>query len=60
MQNVILHVAYATVHSMDILLSWNFKHIANVRKEELFLAINKEMGYNYPMRIISPMGLAYG
>ncbi len=25
-----LHVAYATVHGMDILLSWNFKHLANV------------------------------
>ena len=55
-----LHVAYATVHSMDILFSWNFKHLANVRKEERFLAINMEMGYSHPMRIVSPMEAIYG
>ena len=32
-----LHVAYATVHSMDILLSWNFKHIARRCSKSLFL-----------------------
>jgi predicted nucleic acid-binding protein len=50
-----LHVAYATVHQMDILLSWNFKHLANVRREALIVAVNQEAGYRYPLRLLSPL-----
>jgi hypothetical protein len=50
-----LHVAYATVHQMDILLSWNFKHLANVRREALIAAINQQTGYRYPLRLLSPL-----
>lgn len=50
-----LHVAYATVHEMDILLSWNFKHLANINKEIKIQAINIEEGYRYPLRLISPL-----
>jgi len=49
------HVAYATVHEMDILLSWNFKHLANVRREGLILAINQREGYRKTMRLLSPL-----
>lgn len=37
-----LHVAYATVYEMDILLSWNFKHLANMNKEIKIQAVNIE------------------
>jgi hypothetical protein len=50
-----LHVAYATVHQMDILLSWNFKHLANVRRETLIVAVNQAAGYRYPLRLLSPL-----
>ena len=50
-----LHVAYATVFEMDFLLSWNFKHLANVRREARFLAVNEMMGYRYPLRLLSPL-----
>ena len=50
-----LHVAYATVCQMDILLSWNFKHLANVRREALIVAVNQELGYRYPLRLLSPL-----
>jgi predicted nucleic acid-binding protein len=50
-----LHVAYATVHQMDILLSWNFKHLANVRRESLIAAVNQSAGYRYPLRLLSPL-----
>ena len=50
-----LHVAYATIHEMDILLSWNFKHLANVNKEIKIHAINSEEGYRYPLRLLSPL-----
>jgi hypothetical protein len=42
-----LHVAYATVHELDFLLSWNFQHLANVRREARILAINLKEGYRY-------------
>jgi hypothetical protein len=50
-----LHVAYATVHQMDILLSWNFKHLANVRREALIVTVNQAAGYRYPLRLLSPL-----
>jgi uncharacterized membrane-anchored protein len=50
-----LHVAYAVVHGMDILLSWNFRHLANVRKEALFASVNMEQGYRQPLRLLSPL-----
>ena len=49
------HVAYATVHQIDVLLSWNFRHLANVRREARFLAINQQLGYRYPLRLVSPL-----
>src|SRR5215510_7420693 len=27
-----LHIAYTTIFQMDILLSWNFQHLANINK----------------------------
>jgi predicted nucleic acid-binding protein len=55
--NDALHVAYAVLTEMDVLLSWNFKHLANIRKEARILAANIELGYRYPLRIVSPMGV---
>ena len=39
------HIAIATVNRIDILLSWNFKHIVNWDKIRLFNAINMKNGY---------------
>ena len=49
------HVAYSTVFEMDILLSWNFKHLANVNKEQKISIVNKMNGYNYPFRMANPL-----
>jgi hypothetical protein len=49
------HVAYATVFEMDVLLSWNFKHLANIRREARFAAVNQVEGYWRTPRIVSPM-----
>lgn len=49
------HVAYATVFGLDILLSWNFKHLANVRRETLIAAANQQEGYRHPLRLVSPL-----
>lgn len=40
-----LHVAFATIGRVDLVLSWNFKHIVNVRRIRLFQAVNLEQGY---------------
>jgi hypothetical protein len=49
------HVAYSTIFEMDILLSWNFKHLANINKEQKIVAVNKLYGYNYPFRMANPL-----
>jgi hypothetical protein len=50
-----LHVAHATVRRLDILLSWNFKHLANVRREGLIAAVNREEGHRHTLRLVSPL-----
>ena len=40
-----LHIAIATVLSVDILVSWNFKHIVNFNKIKLFNSVNLRGGY---------------
>jgi len=50
-----LHVAYSTVFQMDILLSWNFHHLANINKEQKIVILNKALGYNYPFRMANPL-----
>ncbi|MCX6252553.1 MAG: type II toxin-antitoxin system VapC family toxin [Bacteroidetes bacterium] len=39
------HIAIATVNRVDVLLSWNFKHIVNWDKIRLFNSINLKNGY---------------
>ena len=39
------HIAIATVNRIDVLVSWNFKHIVNLDKIRLFNAINMKLGY---------------
>jgi len=40
-----LHIALATVARVDVLVSWNFKHIVNLRRIHAFNAVNLKMGY---------------
>ncbi len=56
-----LHVAFCVVHKIDYLVSWNFKHLANINRERRVLAKNYELGYIHPLRIITPTELTgYG
>ena len=48
-----LHIAIATIAEVDVVVSWNFKHIVNFNKIRLFNAVNLEMGYK-PIQIYSP------
>jgi hypothetical protein len=39
------HIALATVNRLDVLVSWNFKHIVNFDKIKLFNSVNLRLGY---------------
>jgi hypothetical protein len=41
-----LHIAIATISGVDVLVSWNFKHIVNLNKIKLFNSVNLKEGYN--------------
>jgi len=48
------HIAAATVHGVDVLVSWNFRHIVNYERIRRFNAVNVLMGYP-PLDIRTPM-----
>jgi hypothetical protein len=51
-----LHIALATVHGMDFLLTWNCRHIANARIHHLVRAVCAAYGWEPPV-ICTPEGL---
>jgi len=51
-----LHIALATKHNANILLSWNFKHIVNVVRIVGYNSVNMLEGYK-PIDIRSPREL---
>ena len=53
-----MHIALATIAEVDILVSWNFKHIVHYDKIYQFNAINIKKGYK-PLAIYSPREVAY-
>ena len=40
-----IHIATATIHNIDVLVSWNFKHIVNVQRIRGYNTINMKNGY---------------
>ena len=48
-----IHIATATICKVDILVSWNFKHIVNVYRIRGYNSINLRMNYP-PLEIRSP------
>lgn len=40
-----LHIAFATVARVDVLVSWNFKHIVNLKRIHAYNSVNIKMGY---------------
>ena len=53
-----LHVALCTIINIDVLLSWNFRHLSNINKERKFNLINLQEGYSKPLRITTPFEVA--
>jgi predicted nucleic acid-binding protein len=51
-----LHVAVASVHRIDYLLTWNCRHIDNAARKPMIRSICLDSGYTYP-EICTPMEL---
>ena len=52
-RNDMLHIALATVGEVDVLVSWNFRHIVRLDKIQQFNGVNLELGYK-TLAIYSP------
>ena len=48
-----LHVALASFHKVDYLVTWNFGHLANVRRQARIKLFNTAAGFFVPM-IVTP------
>jgi hypothetical protein len=48
-----LHLAVASVHEFDFLLTWNIRHLANPNKVNHLAAINRRLGLLNPV-IVTP------
>ncbi len=54
------HIAMATIHKVDVLASWNFKHIVNLDRIKGYNSVNMRLGYSI-IEIRSPKDLVnYG
>ena len=53
-----LHVALASYHKIDYLVTWNFGHIANVRKQARMRLFNTAAGFFAPV-IVTPEFLVH-
>jgi predicted nucleic acid-binding protein len=40
------HIALATIHKANLLVSWNFKHIVNIERIHGYNAVNLKNGYH--------------
>jgi predicted nucleic acid-binding protein len=53
-----IHVALASYHKIDYLVTWNFGHLANVRKQARIRLFNTAAGFFVPM-IVTPEFLVH-
>ena len=54
-----VHIAAATIHGMDYLLTWNCKHIANAQIQGKLAEISLDFGYELPI-LCTPYELLEG
>jgi|SRR3990170_805760 len=50
-----VHAAVATFFEMDALISWNLKHLSNLKKMEMINGVNMKEGYSKRLELITPM-----
>jgi predicted nucleic acid-binding protein len=52
------HIAIATIERVDVLVSWNFKHVVNINRIHLLNSVNLKLGYPI-LEIRSPKEIFY-
>jgi predicted nucleic acid-binding protein len=53
------HIAFSVYYEFDVLLSWNFKHLANLNKQLVINELNRCFGYFKPILLLNPMEVIY-
>jgi len=53
------HIAISVCNQIDVLVSWNFKHLANIQKQLAVKIVNEQQGYYYPLVLTNPMEVLY-
>jgi predicted nucleic acid-binding protein len=53
-----LHIAVATVYRVDVVASWNFRHIVKLSRIRAYNAVNLKLGYP-ELEIRSPLEVYY-
>ena len=51
------HIAICVICKINYLVSWNYKHMANVNKEKSVNVLNMENNYSEGIRIVTPLEL---
>jgi len=57
-RNDMLHIALATLARVDVLVSWNFRHIVRLDRIRAFNAVNEERGLGV-LSIYSPREVTF-
>ncbi|UCC28874.1 MAG: hypothetical protein JSU86_11805 [Phycisphaerales bacterium] len=52
-------MAIATVSEMDVLASWNQRHLANIRRRDLFNSVSRVSGYRKMLEIANSLGVLH-
>ena len=52
-----LHIATSTIYGINFLVSWNFKHLANIKREYMAKVVNIQNNYYNELQIITPIKL---
>jgi predicted nucleic acid-binding protein len=54
-----MHIAICTAFEFDILLSWNFRHMANIHKHVQINSLNESMGYLKKLNLLTLLEVMY-
>ncbi len=50
------HLAMASMHAIDFLLTWNCRHLANANKIQHIAVLNRRLGLSVPV-VTTPLAL---
>ncbi len=49
------HIAMVTVYELEVIVSWNLRHLANLNRQQKVQTVNLQNGYTKPLHMITPM-----